>query len=103
MHKGYRRREDWRKEERGGGREERERGILKGKYKPERQLCTQCLFSQSCWVAVKTDERERKKVVTGGRMGERRGLLRYCWMNGPRGRRGMGQREGAREGWGERK
>lgn len=43
-----------REEERGGGGEERDGGILKGKHKPDRQLCTRCLFSQSCWVAVKT-------------------------------------------------
>lgn len=30
--------------------------------------------------------------MTGGRGGERGGLLRYCWMNGPQGRRGMGWR-----------
>lgn len=38
------------------GGEERDRGILKGKYKTDHQLCIQCLFSQSCWVVMKKEK-----------------------------------------------
>lgn len=37
--------------------------------------------------------------MTGGRTRERPGLLRYCWMNGPPGRRGMGWRGVKENDW----
>lgn len=63
------------------------RGILKGKYKPDRQLCTRCLFSQSRRVAAKKDRKRERRLRLEGSTG---GLLRYRWMDGPQGRRGRG-------------
>lgn len=78
------------------GRRRAGRGILKGKYKPDRQLCGQCLFSQSCRVAAKKDQKRERRLRLEGSTG---GLLRYRWMDGPQGRRGMGRRErGGRRG-----
>lgn len=79
------------------GRRSAGRGILKGKYKPDRQLCARCLFSQSRRVAAKKDRKREGRLRLEG---STRGLLRYRWMDGPQGRRGMGRRE--REKRGER-
>lgn len=82
------------------GRRRAGRGILKGKYKPDRQLCARCLFSQSRRVAVKKDRKRERRLRLEGSTG---GLLRYHWMDGPQGRRGTGRRErGGRRGGGGR-
>lgn len=70
------------------GRRRAGRGILKGKYKPDRQLCARCLFSQSRRVAAKKDRKRERRLRLEGSTG---GLLRYRWMDGPQGR---GERAG---------